>query len=295
MNDLFWRTVEQCISTCEEDFTITGKHSVGGGSISSAWRIEGREQAYFLKIHRAEQAAMFAAEMAGLAEIHAAGALRVPRPVCHGVAGQDAFLVCEWIDFGPSLASGVELLGSQLADMHRCAAELFGWERNNTIGSSPQINTRSNDWVAFWRDARIGVQLDLAASHGFGRELGDRGERLMPLVGDLLCAHSPSPSLLHGDLWGGNWACDSQGRPVLFDPATYFGDRETDIAMSELFGGFPASFYAAYRESWPLDDGYGLRRELYNLYHILNHANLFGGTYVEQSARMMDHLIAQVQ
>jgi fructosamine-3-kinase len=145
--------------------------------------------------------------------------------------------------------------------------------------------------VNFWRRPRQGFQLELAARNGLGRDIQHLGERLMEAFPTLM-DHAPSPSLLHGDLWGGNLGHDDQGNPVIYDPATYYGDREAEIAMTELFGGFGAAFYDAYNAAWPLDAGYRTRRTFYNLYHILNHANMFGGGYVGQARRMMEQLLA---
>ncbi len=182
--------------------------------------------------------------------------------------------------------------GRQLAQLHRATADAFGWHRDNTIGATPQLNTPREDWVAFWRDQRLGYQLESAAAHGHGGRLQSSGERLLTRL-DALIGHRPAPSLLHGDLWGGNIGATPDGQPVIFDPAVYHGDREADLAMTELFGGFDANFHSAYRESWPLDPGYATRKILYNLYHILNHLNLFGGGYLSQAQGMIDRLLAE--
>jgi fructosamine-3-kinase len=169
----------------------------------------------------------------------------------------------------------------------------FGWDRDNTIGSTPQLNEPSVDWVTFWRERRLGYQLELAARNGYRGRLKQRGERLLDGLGALL-DHNPVPSLLHGDLWGGNLGYDEAGEPVIFDPACYFGDREADLAMTELFGGFGRRFWAAYQEAWPLSEGYPVRKHLYNLYHVINHLNLFGGGYLSQAESMIDRLLAEI-
>jgi fructosamine-3-kinase len=173
-------------------------------------------------------------------------------------------------------------LGAMLAQLHQSRGERFGWARDNYIGSTPQPNGWCERWAQFWRERRIGPQLELARSKGF---IIDAGRAC-----DILDAHEPPPSLVHGDLWNGNvrflatgkTAGKTAGAPVLFDPAVYYGDREVDLAMTELFGGFPREFYSAYEEAWPLPAGYELRKHLYNLYHLLNHLNLFGGGYLAQ-------------
>jgi fructosamine-3-kinase len=178
--------------------------------------------------------------------------------------------------------------------MHRHTAISFGWTRDNTIGSTPQINRPGQDWVAFFRDRRLGFQFDRAAKQGAPTALLARGERLLDDLTGFFAAYQPAPSLLHGDLWGGNWSCDGDGNPVLFDPAVYYGDRETDLAMTELFGGFDDRFYQSYGQAWTIDPGYSTRKVLYQLYHILNHFNLFGGGYARQAQGMIDSLIAEL-
>ena len=195
---------------------------------------------------------------------------------------------------GLDKASGARL-GEQLASMHRTLGAGFGWMRDNTIGSTPQINTQESDWIVFWRDHRLGFQLTLAAHDGHTGELQRQGERLLQRLPSFFSDYRPLPSLLHGDLWGGNAAATAAGEPVIFDPAVYYGDREADIAMTELFGNFPPAFYAAYRATWPLDTGYAQRRDLYNLYHVLNHLNLFGAGYLRQAQSMIAKLLALVR
>jgi protein-ribulosamine 3-kinase len=185
-------------------------------------------------------------------------------------------------------------VGRRLARLHRCGSPYFGWHRDNTIGSTPQRNDQTSDWVDFWRRHRLGFQLELAARNGYDRSLSSSGERLMAVL-DALIGHRPAASLLHGDLWGGNIGATREGEPVIFDPAVYYGDRETDLAMTELFGGFGSDFYAAYGEEWPLPPEYATRKILYNLYHVLNHLNLFGGGYLARAKAMMDQLVASAR
>jgi protein-ribulosamine 3-kinase len=167
----------------------------------------------------------------------------------------------------------------------------FGFAQNNFIGTTPQPNAWKDNWPDFWREHRLGFQLRLAAQNGYGGQLQSLGEKLSDALPAFFAGYTPQPSLLHGDLWSGNHAYLQDGTPTIFDPATYYGDRECDIAMTELFGGYPADFYAAYRAAYPLDAGYATRRDLYNLYHILNHANLFGGGYARQAEQMMLRLL----
>lgn len=265
---------------------------VGGGDISAAWRLDAADGPVFLKTGPASSYEMFSAEAEGLAELAAADAIRVPEVVAFGVAGDTAYAAFEWLDFGRPGPDTERKLGERLAALHRTTRQRFGWHRDNTIGATPQTNTPSADWIAFWREHRLGYQLALAARNGYAGALQREGARLMERLPGLFVTYTPQPSLLHGDLWSGNAAFDQAGAPVVFDPAVYYGDREADLAMTELFGGFSAEFYAAYRETWPLDAGYAVRRDLYNLYHVLNHLNLFGGGYLSQSERLVGRLLA---
>jgi fructosamine-3-kinase len=274
-------------------FRITSQSPVGGGDINESRRLDGADgRHYFLKLNDARYASMLAAEADGLAAIAATQAIRVPQVIVQGSAAGQAFLVLEHLELR---GRGDErLLGEQLAALHRCTAEQFGFAQDNFIGTTPQPNAWLDDWVSFWREQRLGHQLRLAARNGHGGELQTLGERLLDALPAFFEGYTPQPSLLHGDLWGGNHGFLADGTPVIFDPAAYHGDRECDIAMTELFGGYGAAFYAAYRECWPLDAGYAVRRELYNLYHILNHAHLFGGGYARQAEGLMLRLLAEV-
>lgn len=266
---------------------------VNGGDIHQAFVLDGSERRYFVKTNRAACLPMFAAEAAALAALAATQCVRVPQPLCEGTAAGQAFLVLEYLP----LCDGGDAarLGEQLAALHRVPQAWFGGPHDNWIGSTPQRNGWQQDWRVFWRDRRLGVQFALAARKGYGGALQRDGERLMAGLDALFDGYQPVPSLLHGDLWGGNHGYLDDGTPVVFDPATYVGDRECDLAMSELFGGFAPDFYAAYRAAWPLDAGYAVRKTLYNLYHILNHANLFGGGYAAQAQRMTARLLAELR
>ena len=266
---------------------------LGGSSLNGTWRLELGPERYFVKTHAASRLAMLQAEAEGLRALACPGAIRVPAPVACDSRSDCAFLVLEWLDFG---AAGRDAaLGTALAQLHRTTAEAYGWHRDNTIGTTPQDNARTRDWAAFFRDRRIAPQLALAARKGHRGRLQSGGEQLLAAIPLLLAGHAPVASLLHGDLWSGNAARLASGEPVIFDPAVYFGDRETDLAMTELFGGFSAAFHAAYRAAWPLEVGYPVRRTLYNLYHVLNHLNLFGGGYGAQAQAMIGQLLAEAR
>lgn len=274
------------------NFILQESRSIGGGCINQAMKISDGTNTYFVKINQADLLPMFEAEADALKEMASAADIRVPTPVCHGLAGNQSYLVLGFLDLSGSV--DMVRLGRQLAAMHRVGSEQFGWLRNNTIGSTPQMNNRSPDWLDFWRQQRLGFQLRLAASQGYGGEIQRYGELLMERMAGLFDGYQPQASMLHGDLWGGNAAALADATPVIFDPALYYGDRETDIAMTELFGGFGGRFYAAYDEAWPLDPGYKTRKIFYNLYHILNHLNLFGGSYQGQALDMMRRILAEV-
>jgi fructosamine-3-kinase len=234
---------------------------------------------------------MFEAEAAGLSEITKADTIRAPAPICYGTNGDSSYLVMEYIDM--SASGDMESAGRQLAQMHKKIGGGFGWHMDNTIGSTHQPNNITTDWIEFWRERRLGFQLKLATQLGYGGRLQNSGEKLLELLPQLI-THQPQPSLLHGDLWGGNISFDKSGTPIIYDPAVYYGDREADIAMTELFGGFGSDFYSAYNEIWPLDAGYASRKPLYNLYHILNHLNIFGGGYASQAQVMIDRLLSEL-
>ncbi len=268
--------------------------TVGGGSINQCVRWTGDGIALFVKLAASDALDMFEAEAEGLRELEAARALRVPEVLSVGAGGGQAWFALRWIDLVPATRASDSRLGEQLAALHRVSAPRFGWKRDNTIGATPQYNRWDDDWVRFFVTQRLGAQLRLAEDNGASRRLIERGATLCEAAGALYSNYRPVPSLLHGDLWAGNRASDAAGEPVVFDPAVYFGDREADLAMTRLFGAFDPAFYAAYQAAWPLDRAAGTRRTLYNLYHVLNHFNLFGGGYAAQAQAMVDRLLAEL-
>ena len=288
-----WETIGADIAAATgQQAELSGQESTGGGCINQTLRVRYGADSYFVKLNTASRADMFAAEALGLRELQDSHTLRVPEAVCWGDDGESAYLVLEDLQLGGR--DDLAALGEGLAAMHRVTRERFGWDTDNTIGSTLQINTSEHDWVDFWRTQRLQFQLQLAAQNGHGGRLQSQGEKLLDAFPALFVGYSPPASLLHGDLWSGNYAFNRSGEPVIYDPAVYYGDREADLAMTELFGGFGADFYAAYRANYPLDAGYGVRKTLYNLYHILNHLNIFGEGYRSQAYRMMDALLAEL-
>ncbi len=278
-------------------FQLSDRRSVGGGCINQGAMISDGRSRFFVKLNQADKLSMFAAEAAGLEQMGATHTIRVPQPICCGITENTSYLVLEWLELGASGAAAWAAMGRQLAAMHQWIPKpapgevwesQFGWDRHNTIGSTPQINHWLPNWVEFWTQHRIGYQLQLARQRNGHFP---RADRLLAVIPDLLANHNPRPSLVHGDLWSGNAAITRNGEPTIFDPATYWGDREVDLAMTELFGGFPTDFYQGYNQVFPLEKGYHKRKTLYNLYHILNHFNLFGGSYEAQANRMIDQLL----
>lgn len=255
--------------------------AVFGGDINQSARFTCRGTAYFVKWNVHAPEGMFAAEAHGLRRLADAQAIRVPAVVAQGDGGGacPAYLVMEWIDTGERRPRTMADFGRALAALHRHTHPTHGLDRDNFIGRLPQANPPTAGWTAFYRDHRIGAQMALARRLG---RLPSRREdlltRLMDRLPALLDDNAMPPALLHGDLWGGNYLVDDRGRAVLIDPAVYYGHREMDLAMSELFGGFSPDFYAAYHDAYPLD-GYDERRALYQLYYILVHLNLFGESY----------------
>jgi len=297
-----WKNISEQISDAtQKEFFFEHAASISGGDSNQAWLLTGSIRTdsklfttqYFVKLNATDKAAMFAAEQAGLAAISATHTVCVPRSITCGVSGQHSFLLLEYLAL--LVQGNGQLLGSQLAAMHRVHADQFGWSRNNTIGVTPQHNNWSSDWISFWREQRIKFQLELAAHNGYGGVLQSLGKQVLDALPDLLADHTPQPSLLHGDLWGGNHAFMTNGTPVIFDPATYYGDREADIAMTELFGGFAPEFYSAYQLAYPLNTGYTKRKGLYNLYQVLNHCNMVSNGYVSQAERIMRDLLKKTK
>jgi protein-ribulosamine 3-kinase len=261
-------------------------------------------QNYFVKLADIEHTAAVAAEADGLAALERAAAVRVPGIVTLAHAPDDAgaALVLEWLDLVPSTsAETLRQLALQLVAQHGVHGEKFGWHRDNFIGASPQYNEWRDSWCDFFRDQRLHPQLRMAAKNRFPSRMIDRGERLLADIEALFAGHAPKPSLLHGDLWPGNVGAlvpagnaSTPPTPVIFDPACYYGDREVDIAMATQFGGLPADFFAAYKSLAPLPDGAAVRKQLYDLYHILNHANIFAGDYVRASEDLIERCLAEI-
>jgi fructosamine-3-kinase len=301
-----WTEIDAHISQITgSKFRSQKRRSLSGGCINQGYAVSNGEFIYFVKLNNVSQISMFEAEALGLLEMLTSHSIRVPKPLCSGTAGDSAYLVLEWLEMSSGNPKSWEEMGRKLALMHKWNPPQsplakgesqegsqggFGWKMNNTIGSTPQINTWTENWAEFYAKHRLGYQFQLGRRRGGHFPLE---KELLAAIPELLDEHEVQPSLVHGDLWGGNAGCMVSGEAVIFDPATYFGDREVDIAMTELFGGFPSAFYKGYNEVFPLDAGYEKRKTLYNLYHIVNHFNLFGGSYESQANNMVAKVLRQ--
>lgn len=261
-------------------FVVQGFRSVSGGCINAAGRLDTNEGPFFIKWNHADQyPGMFAAEMTGLAALRAANVLHVPAVIGVGRAGEEAFILMEWVDAGPKKHDFFATFGAALAAMHRQTADAFGFAADNYIGSLIQSNTWHSDWISFMVEERILPQLIMAIDNGYiGTTMRKQCERLFKALPTLL--PESEPSLLHGDLWNGNYLVGPVGEPSLVDPAVYYGHREMELAYTKMFGGFPSVFYDSYTAAWPLAPAMSERVPLYQLYPLLVHVNLFGESYV---------------
>lgn len=263
---------------------VTDARALSGGSINDAYSArlsDGRE--VFIKEHQGGEPSMFPAEARGLKWLEEAKALRIPEVLAVSGPSQEPFLALELIRPGRRSSAFAETLGRGLAQLHRYGSDGFGLDHDNFIGRLPQANEPADAWPDFYRARRIEPMVEMAAQRGLlsasdVRDFDSLGRRLPELVGD-----AEPPARLHGDLWGGNLHVDEDGEPCLIDPAVFGGHREMDLAMMQLFGGFEPRVFAAYSEEYPLGSGWRDRMSLYQLYYLLVHVNLFGGSYVGQT------------
>lgn len=291
------------------DAEIAGQKRVYGGDINDAWelRLSGGQR-IFMKTNQIKNARFFETEQRGLEAMRSTGAIGVPDLLGTGIDRQRdfSFLLLDYIDSAPKIRDYWEVFGRQLAQMHRAdcmdfvrthppeeqpsAVEetRYGFVEDNYIGATVQKNTPKARWTDFYRDCRLLPQIRMAERY-FNPGLRRKLDRFLGHLDDYI-REPEFPSLVHGDLWGGNVLCGGDGRAWLIDPAAYVGDFETDLAMTELFGRFPQGFYDAYHEVNPIDPGYRERKRLYQLYHLLNHLNLFGGSYLGSVAAIVDAL-----
>lgn len=271
---------------------IKSVSAVSGGCISDAYRITNdRENNFFLKLNPSPKD-LFIKESNGLRELKKANAIRVPDVI----SCDEEFLLIEFISPRGRSKKFFEDFGRRFAGLHRYSGEKFGFYENNYIGSNPQINMpdedEENNWVAFFLNKRIFYQFKLAEKNGYAKkELKDAVSSLEKTIHKIIGSSLEPPSLLHGDLWSGNYIVDENGNACIIDPAVYYGHREADLAMTKLFGGFSSEFYSAYNEAYPLKEGYEYRESLYKLYHVLNHLNLFGTSYYSHAMSLIGQYI----
>ena len=267
---------------------------IPGGDINTSWALAAEKITFFVKLNTQRFADIHQCEATSLETIAKTGTINTPAVMFSGTFETYSFLVMEYL---PLSSSGNQRdLGRQLAHMHRhlnpLGKQCFGFKENNYIGLAPQSNTYHKQWVNFWVEERLHPQLLLAAKNNLAPTIIEKCQQLIARIGEFFNNYSPAASLLHGDLWSGNKGFVN-GQATIFDPASYYGDRETDLAFTELFGGFSEEFYRGYEEVWPLDTGYSQRKHIYNLYHLLNHLNLFGGSYAGACLRSLNQLLAK--
>jgi protein-ribulosamine 3-kinase len=279
------------IERCAGIRIVQGRASpVSGGSIDRVYRVEATPAPVFVKTATRAALPMLEVEALGLDALRDAGGVRVPEVLATGTSADVAFLALEWIELRAPSATAERSFGRGLAQLHRATADAYGWKYDNRIGATPQPNTMSSDWASFFAERRLKHQLELAVDAGLPLVASRAVASLIDDLDRVVGAHPIQPSLVHGDLWGGNWAATNNAEPVLFDPAVHYADREVDIAMTRLFGGFGPAFYDAYCAEWPLPDGWERRAIAYNLYHLLNHFNLFGRGYLGQLTASLEAL-----
>jgi fructosamine-3-kinase len=283
-----WHFISEQISErIKQDFICDDIREVKAGDSHKAYKISDGKQRFFVKTNEKIHLPNFEAEREGLEHLSNTQLFKVPKVICSGLVSSHSFLVLEHI----TMTSGNETtwfhFGQALAKLHtNHTQQRYGWQEDNFIGLTPQPNLWQKKWSCFFAEQRIGFMLQLLSEKG--HDLANI-DSVVESVKSLLAGHNPTSSMLHGDLWQGNTGFHKT-QPVLFDPAFHFGDRETDLAMSELFGRFPESFYQGYSDVWPLETDYQYRKPIYQLYHVLNHALLFGGQYIDSAKITLKNL-----
>lgn len=280
------QAVQELVPSVKE---VMEARSVGGGCISEAWRVSvhdqsGRARSLFVKSNTTAFLDNFQAERDGLVRLSQPDVIGVPKPIAVGESNERAWLVTEWIEQGTRGRDFFTRFGRDLARLHAATrGQRIGLDRDNYLGSAPQMNSPCDNWVAFFADRRIGFQLRWSIEQNLADSvLRSNCERILETLEQLLSGRADESSLLHGDLWSGNYLCDSLGAPTIIDPAIYYGCREAELGMLQLFGSCPQAFYDSYLDTFPLAGGWQRRVKVYVLYHLLNHLNLFGLGYLDQ-------------
>lgn len=287
-----WQAISQQLSdTLMFDFQISEREKLDGGDINQCYMISDGQERYFVKVNAKEALAKFEAEAENIRIMRESNTVFLPELVLYGACKDSSFIILNFLATKPLEDSTLSYeFGQQLARLHQWGEQKeYGFDCDNYIGSTLQPNKWDKKWCRFFAEQRIGWQLQLVKEKGV--VLVDDIEEFTQLVQNRLASHSPRPSLLHGDLWNGNVANSAFG-PICYDPATYWGDRECDIAMTELFNGFQPEFYQGYESVWPLEIGYEARKNIYNLYHILNHYNQFGGHYLDEAEKTINDILS---
>ncbi|MEW6991489.1 fructosamine kinase family protein [Colwelliaceae bacterium 6441] len=285
-----WSIIEKTIQeTTKQSFAIKHKRPATGGDINLCYWISNYHQHYFVKINDKSHLSHFESEAYALAQIKSSHQICCPDVIAIGTTLDKSFLVLSYIPFETPDHNDWYQLGQQLAHMHKSETHgQFGWQHDNYIGDTIQPNKWQSNWRTFFAEQRIGWQLQLLNEKSI--RLGDI-DYISQVCHDALLHHQVEPCLVHGDLWQGNMGFYDHS-PIIFDPACYYGDREVDIAMTELFGQLPDEFYDGYQAEFPLSSKYEQRKLVYNFYHILNHANLFGGVYIDQSKAALSRILS---
>lgn len=288
-----WQRIESDIQkSTGTAFVAENKRSVSGGDINQAYHLSSNQGDYFVKLNSSDFAQMFASEAQGLDVLRQCNAINVPNVVSFGQFEQFSYLILEYVQM--SQHGNIGDFAVALANLHLNGREQFGFDQNNFIGRTAQINDWQSDWGRFFTEQRLGYQLSLLEQLHVSPVMIKKGRQLLPILASYLNQHSPKPALVHGDLWQGNYAFDSNNNPLIYDPACYYADHEVDLAMLELFGNPGPEFFEAYNQINPIDSGYSQRKSIYNLYHLLNHATLFGSSYVDQSQSIIEQLLIQL-
>ena len=286
-----WEVVENEINkNTHTDFRIINRKPVSGGDISESYCISDGTSRYFVKCNDAIFVGMFEAEANGLKALEQASQFKVPRMIAYGVAENQCYLILEYLDITNRISP--KLLGEQLAKLHTATNSQFGFYEDNFIGKTKQLNPWSDDWGEFFTHQRIGFQISLLEEKGSSLHSKKEVIDFLSVLPEYLNKHQPTASLVHGDLWQGNYGF-TEGQAVLYDPACYFADHEVDLAMLELFGNPGEDFFKVYQDEFGIKQGYSVRKKIYNLYHILNHANLFGGSYEQQAYEMVKAILTR--
>jgi len=273
-----------------QEKTLEGIRFTSGGCINNAVMLQTRQGPFFIKWNEGHHADMFEKEFRALQLLRKVGALRVPQPLVHGQIGPRYFLLMEYLESRYPQQNYWQNLGQGLALLHGHTAPQFGLDHNNYMGRLPQTNTANKEWVPFFIEQRLEVQLGLALyNEVVNAEFAEQYRALYPKLPDLLPAEQPA--MLHGDLWSGNQMPGPEGEPCLFDPALYYGHREAELAMTKLFGGFEPEFYRAYNDTFPLDPGHEERYHIYNIYPLMVHVNLFGTSYLSGVQRVLKRYV----